>query len=116
MLKRFTPKNLSEAIRNKLDQLRQITSVEDYYIEYRRLATQLHDRSLTDKIKSFIDGLRPSLAALVRYHNPKTVEDAFDIASGFETLQSQSNKSVSFFTAQADEAEEDNRVSFISYY
>lgn len=103
MLKRFTPKNLSEAIRNKLDQLRQTTSVEDYYIEYRRLATQLHDRSLTDKIKSFIDGLRPSLTAWVRYHNPKTVEDAFDIASRFETLQRQSNKSVSFFTAQEDE-------------
>jgi len=81
-------------------------------VEYRRLATQLDDRSLTDKIKSFIDGLKPSLAAWVRYHNPKTVEDAFDIASRFESLQNQSNKSVTFFTAQSP----DDRGKIICFY
>ena len=53
--------------------------------------------------KSFDDGLKPSMAAWVRYNNPKTVEDAFHIAIQFESLQNQSNKSVTFFTTHASE-------------
>ena len=80
----FTPKNQTELLRNKLSALKQSTTIKEYYVEYRKISNQINDMSETDKIKCFLDGLKSNNSPWVRFHEPKTLEQAFEIADKLE--------------------------------
>lgn len=110
MKDRFTPKNQSEIIRNKMSTLKQLGNLKEYYIEYRKLANQLEDMSETDKIKGFVDGLKPSTSAWVRFSQKKSLEEAYEAAESFEAFGMQTSQLGNFFSATSNNnTEEENQ-------
>jgi hypothetical protein len=68
----FTPVNLSATIRDKLERLRQTTSVQQYTYQFQLHA--IHDPTLTeqDKKRLFIKGLKPNLQLLTTMKDDPT--------------------------------------------
>ena len=85
MRKKYTPPNHNQIIRNKIKQLKQITSVKDYYIEFRKLAIQAYSMNEDERMSWFTEGLKPSLAKHVYLKECKTIEEAYEQADLCET-------------------------------
>ena len=81
MRKKYTPANQAQLIRDKIKNLKQITSVKDYYVEFRKLAIQAHGMNEEERLSWFISGLKRSIQIHVQLKECKTIEEAYDQAN-----------------------------------
>jgi len=77
MRKKYTPANHNQIIRNKLQNLKQITSVKDHYIEFRKLAIQASNMNDDEKLDLFLKGLKRDIAKWVNMKKVTSLEKAF---------------------------------------
>ena len=85
MIKRYTPANQNQLIRTKIKYLYQITSIQDYYNEFRKLVLQATDMNEAEKLNAFINGMKPGIRKYVRMQLPKSMESAYEAANLYET-------------------------------
>ena len=85
---KYTPKNNTTIIRKQLKELKHLTSVNDYFVSFRKLVNQLPNMSGEDRMIYFIEGLKFKMRKHVHSEKPKTLDEAFDLASDFETWNS----------------------------
>jgi hypothetical protein len=97
--KKFVPANHEEIIRNKVKQLKQITNVKEYYVEFRKLTIQSSEMNDGEKRHCFLDGLRHEVAKWVRLREPKTIEEAYEKAVLFETFETDDKSRTSFMAS-----------------
>ena len=93
--------------------LKQQGSLKEYFIEYKKLANQLDDMSETDKVINFIEGLKTSTAAHIRYKQKSTIEEAYEEAEKYEAF-SQETKITNSSTN--NEVKRDQHWSGREYY
>ena len=86
MTKRYTPANHNHIIRGKIKSLVQITSIKDYYNEFRMLALQATDMNEAEKLNAFVNGMKPDIRKYVNMQLPKSLENAYDTADLYETF------------------------------
>ena len=85
---KYTPKNNTTIIRKQLKELKHLNSVNDYFVSFRKLVNQLPNMSGEDRMIYFIEGLKFKTRKHVQSEKPKTLDEAFDLASDFETFNS----------------------------
>jgi hypothetical protein len=85
----FEPINAAKTARNRLDQLRQKTSVLLYNTEFRQLMLQLPHMHETDRIHAYLKGRKPQVAQQVAMHQPDTLLEAQNLADTSDTIQFQ---------------------------
>ena len=85
MIKRYTPANQNQLIRTKIKYLYQITSIQDYYNEFRKLVLKATDMNEAEKLNAFINGMKPGIMKYVRMQLPKSMESAYEAANLYET-------------------------------
>ena len=101
MRKKYTPANHNQIIRQKIKNLIQITTVKDYYVEFRKLAIQAHGMNEEERMSWFIGNMKPELAKFVYLKECKTIEEAYDQANLCETYANEKNNSTNiFFSAE----------------
>ena len=62
MIEKYTPANQNILIRERLKILKQTTSVENYYIDFRKLALQSTSMTDEERMSLFLANLKPSLS------------------------------------------------------
>jgi flagellar biosynthesis chaperone FliJ len=93
MTKKHTPANHNQTIRSKIKSIVQITSIKDYYNEFRILALQATDMNEAEKLNSFINGMKPDIRKYVNMQLPKTLDNAYDKAHLYETFNHERHES-----------------------
>ena len=93
MRKKYTPANHKQIIRMKIKNLKQLTSVKDYYVDFRKLAIQAHGMNEEERMSWFVENLKPELAQHVYLKECTSIEDAYEQANLFETYN-KINKSI----------------------
>jgi len=93
MTKKHTPANHNQTIRSKIKSIVQITSINDYYNEFRILALQATDMNEAEKLNSFINGMKPDIRKYVNMQLPKTLDNAYDKANLYETFNHERHES-----------------------
>jgi chromosome segregation ATPase len=88
MRRKYTPANLSQIIRDRIKNLKQIVGVKDFYVDFRKLSIQAPGMNEEERLSWFINGLKPSIAAYVNLQKPKDIDEAYDTAVLFETYTS----------------------------
>lgn len=81
LLQRFRPIEASKTARAALDSLRQNRSVSEYIEVFLRQIQLIDDMSDAEQIHCFIRGLKPVVAREVDMFQPKTLQDAMNIAT-----------------------------------
>jgi hypothetical protein len=61
MKKKYIPANHSQVIRSRIKNLKKLTSVKDYYVEFRSLSIQAPEMNTEEKLDHFINNLKPEL-------------------------------------------------------
>ena len=116
MRKKYTPANQGQIIREKLKNLKQITSVKEYYVDFRKLVLQSTDMNDAEKLNSFIRGLKQSIRVHVNLQVPKTLEDAAEAATLYETVNEEIATTSRTFMANAPKQREVRQSNFNSPY
>ncbi|CCH47145.1 Zinc finger CCHC domain-containing protein [Wickerhamomyces ciferrii] len=94
---RFLPVGYETTARERLERLRQLSSVSDYISRFTELASQLSFPYDTPRyqIDRFVEGLKGEIKKLVKVYKPKTLEEAFQLAQSLDdTSKSARNKLV----------------------
>jgi transposase InsO family protein len=87
LIAEFTPDNLQQLLRRKLQNLKQGRSILTYVTQFRDLIGQIENMTELDKVHFFVEGLRHKTKQELHYRSPTTVSDAVHIATKFETAQ-----------------------------
>lgn len=82
----FEPFNRQELARDRLHNLRQVTSVQDYAHRFRQLLLEIDDVSEATKVSDFVRGLKPEVKRHVKLHAPTTLNEAFVTAIRADTV------------------------------
>jgi len=80
----FQPPHYQKYLRKQLYQLKQTGSALKYVTDFRNIVEQVKDMSETDKIMTFMEGLRPATQAEVDYHMPERLEEAMKMAINYD--------------------------------
>jgi hypothetical protein len=99
MKKKYIPANHSQVIRARIKNLKKMTSVKDYYVEFRSLSIQAPEMNTDEKLDHFINNLKPELSKQVHLKECKTIEAAYDAAVLFETFGQPTNNTKYSFMA-----------------
>lgn len=83
---RFLPENQADILLSQIKKLKQTNTIKEYYIEFKKLANQLTQMPEEFKTNFFIDGLKPSTAAWVKFSKAISLEDAYKTAIRVETF------------------------------
>ena len=86
MKTKYTPANHTQVIRSRIRNLKQITSVKDYYLQFRILSIQAPELGSNEKLDHFITNLKPDYAKFVLYKECKTIEEAYNAAILHESI------------------------------
>lgn len=81
LIQRFRPIEASKTARAALDVLRQNRSVSEYCEAFLRYSQLITDASEAEQIHCFIRGLKPVVAREVDMFQPRTLQDAMNIAT-----------------------------------
>ena len=76
----FVPQDSVVRARDRLNKLRQKTSVASYLSEFRNMVIDIPDMSETEKLARFCEGLKPHILLEVRKENPIRLDAAANIA------------------------------------
>ena len=85
MRKKYTAPNHNQIIRNRMQNLKQITSVKDFYIDFRKLAIQASNMNDDEKLDIFLKGLKKDIAKHVNMKQVITLDKAYEEADLYET-------------------------------
>jgi hypothetical protein len=85
--KQFKPINFQKIARDKLFNLRQTKSVVQYIYEFHALCLDIDDISEGEKLDKFKRGLKWDVQQEVELKDPKTLEDAMQIAQRIDSIQ-----------------------------
>ncbi len=85
MRTKYTPPNHNLIIRDRMKSLHQVTSVKDYYMDFRKLAIQTDDMTDATRLGMFLDNLKPELSAHCYLNEAETLDQAYDLALLKET-------------------------------
>jgi hypothetical protein len=99
MKKKYIPSNHSQVIRSRIKNLKQLTSVKDYYVEFRSLSIQAPEMNTDEKLDHFINNLKPELSKQVHLKECKTIEAAYDAAVLYETFSQPTSNTTNSFMA-----------------
>ena len=99
MKKKYIPANHSQVIRSRIKNLKQLTSVKDYYVEFRSLSIQAPEMNTDEKLDHFINNLKPELSKQVHLKECKTIEAAYDAAVLYETFSQPTSNTTNSFMA-----------------
>lgn len=80
----FKPVDFNLMIRDKLENLRQSNSVDEYTNRFMDLVSQLPEMAEDDRIHRYLRGLKSKTAAHVRATQPQQLQDAIDSAATFD--------------------------------
>ena len=83
--KAFQLPNYQQYLRDLLDKTRQTTSVQEYATRFHNILGQIDNMAEEDKIRNFLQGLKPSTRAEVKYRAPSTFEEAWQWAINYDT-------------------------------
>jgi len=81
----FSPEDEVVRARDKLDHLRQLTSVRDYNQKFRELATYIPDAADGDMLHRYQRGLKDFVAQHVTVQQPGTLTEAMTLALNIDT-------------------------------
>jgi hypothetical protein len=102
---KYTPPNHNQMIRVRMKALHQITSVKDYYMDFRMLSIQTDDMTDATRLGMFLDNLKPELSSYCYLNQVKTLDEAYNIALLKETYcadkESTINTASVYFTNQS---------------
>jgi Ty3 transposon capsid-like protein/Zinc knuckle len=84
---RFTPIAPDLAARNQATEIKQEGSVVDYAAKYNALMIDIPDRSQSDQVHGFVRGLQEDIRMQTALRNPKTLEEAINVAMHVESLR-----------------------------
>jgi hypothetical protein len=85
-LAHFSPYDVQEVARSKLDKLTQTRSVADYSRQFGALMLQLPQMDTGTRIHHYLSGLKPFVRSWVATHQPKTLENAISMAVATDTM------------------------------
>ena len=85
MKDKYTPANQNILIRERIKALKQTSSVEDYYIDFRKLALQSTSMTDEERMSLFLTNLKPSLSKYCFLQECKTLEQCYNTALKKET-------------------------------
>ncbi len=88
----FEPSEYDSVLRTKLNELKQGSNIDAYVNEMRLILNQITDMSETDKVLSFIRGLKPATQSKVIFLKPKTLEAAIEIAIDYDFAKFRKNQ------------------------
>ena len=97
MKTKYTPANHTQVIRSRIRNLKQITSVKDYYLQFRILCIQAPELGSNEKLDHFITNLKPDYAKFVLYKECKTIEEAYNAAVLHESINGEYTQVTSSF-------------------
>jgi Ty3 transposon capsid-like protein/Zinc knuckle len=80
----FKPVDFDLLLRDKLDRLRQTSSVDAYTNVFMDTVSQLPDMSEKDKLHRYLRGLKERTAAHVRAAQPASLQRAIDLATTYD--------------------------------
>lgn len=86
------PVDPSITARDRLDNLRQLSSVAQYASEFNSTLVHIVDMSMADRVHKFIKGLKREVKMQVRLHNPRDLQQAQQLASQADTAIYTSNR------------------------
>ena len=86
MRKHYTATNQSEIIREKIKNLKQLTSVKEFYVDFRKLAIQAEGMNDEEKRSHFISNLKTPISNWVKLKKCKSIEEAYEEANTYETF------------------------------
>lgn len=90
----FTPHNYNRYILREMRNCRQNRDIHDYINRYSTLANQLSVASEFDKVWTFVDGLKPQTRYQVEAHAPETLQEAYRLATNYDSAFSSVHASV----------------------
>jgi hypothetical protein len=86
LLAEFQPVNLIETARDRLDGLRQTSSVQNYARRFREIAMLIPDLNDGEALHKFVSGLKPLIKREVKTRFPKSLEDVIRLADMVDTV------------------------------
>ena len=105
MRTKYTPPNHNLIIRERMKSLHQVTSVKDYFMDFRMLSVQTDDMTDATVLGMFLDNLKPELSSYCYLNQVKTLDEAYNKALLKETYcadkESTINTASVFFTNQS---------------
>jgi chemotaxis protein histidine kinase CheA len=76
----FSPHNMEQKARDKMDALRQTTSVTAYTNRFRELMLEVPNMAAPELLHRYISGLKPRTKEHLMINNPATLDDAMNMA------------------------------------
>ena len=76
LLKMFKPVNSVKSARDKLHNLRQVSSVLKHNYEFRQLLIEINDMGAADQLDYYVRGLKRQVRLQVELHQPTTLQQA----------------------------------------
>ena len=99
MRTKYTPQNHTQIIRDKIVELKQLTSIREFYLDFRRLALQAPKITEDEQMSWFIKNMKPGISQHVLLQKPKSLEDAYQAALLYETYCTKMDKNI-FYTKE----------------
>jgi len=93
LISQFTPISPAESAREKLDTLKQTRSVYAYAQDYTACMLELPNMDEADRIHHFVNGLKPKVKIHVKLQNPKSLNEAIELAMRADSMLWNGSKS-----------------------
>ena len=101
MTEKYTPANQNILIRERLKILKQTTSVENYYIDFRKLALQSTSMTDEERMSFFLANLKPSLSKYCFLQDCKTLDQCYSTALKKELYSDDSCSASIYYSTQS---------------
>ncbi len=86
LLKMFKPVNSVKSARDKLHNLRQVSSVLKYNYEFTQLLLEINDMGAADQLDYYVRGLKQQVRLQVELHQPTTLQQAMEQAQVVDNI------------------------------
>ena len=101
MTEKYTPANQNILIRERLKMLKQTTSVENYYIDFRKLALQSTSMTDEERMSLFLANLKPSLSKYCFLQDCTTLDQCYSTALKKELYSDDSCSASIYYSKQS---------------
>lgn len=89
----FAPHNAQQKARDKIDTLRQTTSVTVYNTKFRELMLEIPNMTAAELLHRYIAGLKPVTKQHLLIHDPQTLDEAMNMADRVDTAAYEARQS-----------------------
>jgi hypothetical protein len=81
----FQPPNYQSYLRQQLQRLKQMGSVQDYTTQFQNIVGQIEEMGDLDQVAHYLDGLKPDTQKELAYQAPQTLEAAINLAVRYDS-------------------------------